>query len=1227
MRYRYGIVTLLVISAVLAIGCSASAASEHFTKTGKHFEQAVGPEGGEIRFQGLTLIIPPGALNRSRTITVETVKPKASHHRRGLISQVYEFGPEHTRFPKPLTIIIPVRCSPSNLPPHLGIYWFNPVSESWERLSSSHYNAESQTVTASIDHFSSYAVAGGPADDFSDGFSPYRMYFCNNSEVVSPQTGTLRILRSQFDLPGRVGLNLRMADVLDSAVFDPTGSYIRESDRDPLMEFVPLLPQVEYLSHYHKAQLEGDDIDITTSDETRVSWNGGKYDVTWSGVQSVAGGRLRSGSVHSGGIDFSIEVYETWASYAYTPKNATIYDSDGTKYYFADGRTLSSITDKTGGTTLTFSVNKTTTSESITLSDALQRTITRTRNDDTDITQAILGPVNRSFQTKTTTLDVNLTTYTEEATYTDPAGRITRYTLKATGNAESGAISNASLQSLTIEYPTGGKSVYTFQNILAGNNGSDYYRAVVKEHKRYATKTDTTPVSTTTFQYTLNATTPHREFDEVWYSTPTVYDIGACLVNDGITKTRLEFDAPLRYVSYNANITKIPSYKVPGPKYITIWDASVPDSSLTLSNFLKRVENVYDPVTGNLIETRVYRSGSSVPAQVIQRAYDDWGNVTYEKDPIGHEKFYSYLNTSSANVFPLNSYGFSNSFYDNTAVNPRVHNLMAGSAEVQSVGGRRIETYVKYDPRGIPVEKKQLHRGNWTYTRWGSDQYGNITSLTDPDGHTTTYNYGPEYYSAYLTKESQSISALWINNAESSTIEVAKQYAYDIQTGERTKVIDPNGNTTGYVFDSIGRLKDISFPIVSNVAAHRSATYDDVNNTITVNDENGVPTKYYYDGLGRLSKIESLKKDTSGNYTITAFTKSLTYDSKDKVVMETVQADGKSYVTGYTHDALGRLTTTTFPDGTTTRIEYIDNYSSAGTAATLARRVWDENGQLKEYGYDAAERLLWVKEYPIKGNSVSFIKTSYEYDELGRLVRVTDGNTPARITSFAYDEFGHLLATTYPDGTTSVNDCRASGDVVARTDRKGQTITLTYDEAHRLRKTRDPNGNVLSEYWYDKPGNRARTSSSGVTTTYTYDARNRVTNITRTIGGKSFPISLDYDPANNRKSFAGPDLTARTLVYDERNRLKSVSGFQTGGAAKHLFEYYDVGPLKRVTFANGILADYAIDQRLRPTTVGFAMGTNNLLTLSYRYDNVGNVVFYDGVTYEYDGLNRLEKGL
>ncbi|WP_134219971.1 RHS repeat-associated core domain-containing protein [Pelotomaculum sp. FP] len=146
--------------------------------------------------------------------------------------------------------------------------------------------------------------------------------------------------------------------------------------------------------------------------------------------------------------------------------------------------------------------------------------------------------------------------------------------------------------------------------------------------------------------------------------------------------------------------------------------------------------------------------------------------------------------------------------------------------------------------------------------------------------------------------------------------------------------------------------------------------------------------------------------------------------------------------------------------------------------------------------------------------------TSYGYDNLNRLIQVTD--PLSRRAYIQYDQVGNLTATRDPRSASS-------------TDNTYRTA-YNHNNINQLNSLVDPlSANTVNTY--DRAGNLTRVLlPNGLEVNYTYDSANRLTRETLS-NGKYFNYS--YDGANNLIRVADQDNNSYTWEYDGAGRVIS----------------------------------------------------------------------------------------
>lgn len=435
-----------------------------------------------------------------------------------------------------------------------------------------------------------------------------------------------------------------------------------------------------------------------------------------------------------------------------------------------------------------------------------------------------------------------------------------------------------------------------------------------------------------------------------------------------------------------------------------------------------------------------------------------------------------------------------------------------------------------------------------TYQYGDSSHPGDVTGMTDPNGHS------------------------WV-------------YTYD-GNGDRTSTVDPLGDKGTSTYNSIGWLMTSTSPMgntpPNNPAAYTTTfTYNSFGQVLTVTDPLGHTTASAYDADGNLTSVSDAKNN------VTAFTydranektaitrpdgttRGATYNADGTVAS---QIDGKGDATTYGYDPLARITTVTDPLGDTTRHTY------DGTGNKLS--TTDPNGNTTRYAYDAANQQISTTRadgtvlgtsYDNDGQTVSQTdglnhSTTYIYDALNRVTSTTDplnrptnygydlaGNRTSltdasgRVTTYGYDAANRTTAISYSDGTTPNVAFTYTPDSHRATMVDGTgTTTYSYDTLDRPISVQN-GANQTVAYGYDSVGNLIRIDyPGGMTVTRGYDANNRLSSVQDWL---SHTTTFGYDANDNLTTETLPPTTqvVDTFAYDTANRLTGITDSKSGSA-------------------------------------------------------------------------------
>ncbi len=388
-------------------------------------------------------------------------------------------------------------------------------------------------------------------------------------------------------------------------------------------------------------------------------------------------------------------------------------------------------------------------------------------------------------------------------------------------------------------------------------------------------------------------------------------------------------------------------------------------------------------------------------------------------------------------------------------------------------------------------------------TVYGLDDTGNMTSRTDPNGHTTTYTYD---LAARPSRMTSAIGQRW-------------DYAYD-PDGNRNRVVTARGNagnqaagtiTTDH--DPLGRVTQTGYGDGTPTVTYG---YDSAGRRVEMTDQDGTQT-YSYDDSDRVTTIDrpsvgafSYSYDQDGNITRRNYPDNTqidaTYDNNGRLA--TILADGSTTKFGY--DVADRLRTVTLPTG---------------------------NGHVETRTYDAAGRLTTVRN--AKGSAVlsQFTRT---LDKVGNPTKIVTGRLGVNTTEiFQYDIADRLAkwcqATTCTGATKTVT--WAYDPIGNRTQqtRAGVanpgTTTYTYNDADQLTQTQS--GAVVTPYTYDADGNQ---TGEG-TVTSIYDLAGRLTTVT----SGATTTSYAYDGDGRRLTRATNATVDTRYAWDTQNPLPELA--------------------------------------------------------------------------------------
>ncbi|MGB8858510.1 MAG: RHS repeat-associated core domain-containing protein, partial [Ilumatobacteraceae bacterium] len=536
------------------------------------------------------------------------------------------------------------------------------------------------------------------------------------------------------------------------------------------------------------------------------------------------------------------------------------------------------------------------------------------------------------------------------------------------------------------------------------------------------------------------------------------------------------------------------------------------------------------------------------------------------------------------------------------------------------------------------------------------DAVGNLVARTDRRGETTTFTYDGLNRAVTQTDPAVGVSPAGV---------VAT--AYD-DSGNATLTIDQLGAQTEATFDDAGRQRTVTSVVRNGTATPDRYTttfdYDDLGNRVFEQAPTGEVTRWEYsiaselakqidpllaesvtthDVAGRvvsttdpLGRVITFEYDLAGRQvaqrsfapdSTLLSTSSTTYDAAGNVIASTtprgvVSGNTAAYTTSYHYDAISRLTTVAQPTSPAHVLETGYRYDASGNQTALidARgyttaytfNPWGLQASLIEpatTAYPNAADRTWTTAYDSAGLPVRTIEpggvtVDRAFDELGRLVSETGAGAGAAAATrtFGYDAAGRQVSAGSPAGD----------------------IGFVFDDRALLTSTTGPS-QYSSSFSYDASGRMlSRTDAAGVTT-FDWTPRNQLATAADPLTGSS--RSNTFDAAGQLTGVAYSGGGSRALLYDDLGRLTSdVMKASTGTVTAGYSYGYD---------ADGNVTGVDVNLPGNPSAGSNQYGYDNAgrltswtkpdtTTVTFGYDDVGNLVNNAGVMAVFDARNQLQ---
>ena len=531
--------------------------------------------------------------------------------------------------------------------------------------------------------------------------------------------------------------------------------------------------------------------------------------------------------------------------------------------------------------------------------------------------------------------------------------------------------------------------------------------------------------------------------------------------------------------------------------------------------------------------------------------------------------------------------------------------------------GRVIHTQLNSDPYTTTTSDTIYDGVGQVWTQSNAHRSG-----TNPTDGTTTWVYDGLGRKIKQSNQDGTIK-WWCYNGIASASQPNCSAQIGSNTGSWADSRDESGNNWQHVSDGLERLVSAIEPSGSAATASMETdyTYDALNNLLSVTQWGGASgspgartRSFTYDSLSRLITASNPESGTVC-YGVWSSGKCINgYDANGNLSAKT---DARGITTSYNYDALNRLTSKSYSDGSGP-VLYGYDLSSVGFT----------NGSTTQH--ETLTNYIGRMSYGCQENAAQNFcttLTAFSYDPMGRISHEWS-STPSFTTtgtvyssSAVYDLAGDMTSITYPDGRTvgQTFDTAGRESGVNYTSWNGTAVGTPYFAEGPLTV-----GGV-SYAGYDPVGHlTSGTLGNGVTMVAAYNPRLELTSLgyaqASTLWGKSYGWTPNANLQTMADSVSG---VIRQFGYDTLNRLASAQDIAgTSGSSGQTTDTSDQSQsndLENSTAfggtgwggANWTMALNSVaapDGSMTAATLGATSGSTN----TYATDFVLNSSLYDG---------------
>ena len=444
------------------------------------------------------------------------------------------------------------------------------------------------------------------------------------------------------------------------------------------------------------------------------------------------------------------------------------------------------------------------------------------------------------------------------------------------------------------------------------------------------------------------------------------------------------------------------------------------------------------------------------------------------------------------------------------------------------------------------------------------DGQGHLIQTTDPRGGVALFQYDGQG------------NLLCTTNANTNVT----QYVYDSQN-RLSHVIDATGKSTDFEYDAQHHLIKM---IDATLRVSECHYKDGLLSSLVA--PSGDTTTFLYDAYGQLK--QTTRPDTSVAYSTFDARGDLTYShlaasgdpnsheqtyfyDRRRLLLGT--KDGLSFGMTNVYDACGRLTSSTDRFGNTSsgvsstwgRTQSSSAHNAAATQYhhDLAGRqdsVTNALGQVTQVGYDPAGRLTAQLDALMQF-------TSYSYDGAGNLTTLT--NTRGKVWNWTFTPANQTSSRTFAGSNPSFYHYNSRELLESTTSPSGRNTILHYFDDGRPQDIIDELGTI--SFGYDPKGRLHTVTEGSAVIDREYNCLNQLSQFTDAAGNT---LGYKYDGAGNLTELTYPDSKKVTYAYDAANRLDHVTDWENRVTQ---FKYDDHSRLTAILPPNGTKRGFSYD--------------------------------------------------